>query len=69
MNPIKQLIALSGYSQKDFAQKVGEKEGNLSLYANEKRQISLKKFLQWCEVLGIEDWHNLFEKEKNNTPM
>lgn len=61
ISTIEKLILLAGYSQKDFAKKVGETESALSLYKNGKREISLAKFLNWCKIIKFTNWDQLFE--------
>lgn len=60
MNPIEKLILLSGCTQREFANKVGETEPALSAYKKGRRQISLSKFLGWCKILGFKDWDAIF---------
>lgn len=62
MTTIQKLIHLSGMTQREFAQAVGEDESNISRYANGKRNISLDKFLEWCERINFNQWQKLFSK-------
>ena len=64
---IKLLREKTGYDQKNFAKKLNTSPSRISEYENNKFDISLNKFLKWCEVFEI-DPEMLFKdvKEINN---
>lgn len=53
MNAIEILIKLTRLNQKDFAQAIGVPAPNLSEMKTGKRDISLSRFIEWCEHFGI----------------
>lgn len=63
MNSIGKLILYTSKNQKEFAEKVGEKEPAVSRWKTGKSEITLSRFLKWCEILNFKDWEILFEKE------
>ena len=64
---IKLLREKTGYDQKNFAKKLNTSPSRISEYENNKFDISLNKFLKWCEVFEI-DPEMLFKdvKQINN---
>lgn len=64
---IKLLREKTGLEQKDFAKKLNTYPSRISEYENNKFDISLNKFLKWCDVFGV-DPKTLFKevKEINN---
>ena len=51
---IKSLRKQCGLNQTQFAQKVGTQPTRVSEYETNKHQISLSKFLEWCNKVNVE---------------
>ena len=62
-NPVKKLRQMAGLSQLEMAKIVGEQRPHISRYETGKADISLSKFLTWCDKLGITDFNTLFNDE------
>lgn len=62
-NPIKKLRQMAGLSQLEMAEKVSEAQAHISRYERGKSDISLSKFLTWCDKLDITDFNTLFNDE------
>ncbi len=56
---LKTIRTDTGLSQKEFANRVGLIQGNLSEYESGKRNMNLKKFLEICKIIGVEDFNEL----------
>ena len=41
-------------NQKEFGEKIGESQGNVSHILNSGRALRLDKFVEWCDTFGIE---------------
>ena len=54
---------MAGLSQLEMAEKVSEAQAHISRYERGKSDISLSKFLTWCDKLGITDFNTLFNDE------
>lgn len=64
-NPIKKLRKLSGLTQKKFADKVGTTQSYLSQLENGLFSLNIVTFQEWCETIGVEDYNEVFEINKN----
>lgn len=42
-------------TQSQFAEKLGVDRTRISKYENEKHDLPLGRFLEWCEKLGVEE--------------
>jgi transcriptional regulator with XRE-family HTH domain len=56
---IKELRKQTGLTQKQFAKKVGVNQANISAIENNKYDISLSKFYEWCNLLNITDYNKI----------
>lgn len=56
---LKTIRTNTGLSQKEFANRVGLIQGNLSEYESGKRNMNLKKFLEICKIIGVDDFNEL----------
>jgi len=54
---------MAGLSQLEMAKIVGEQRPHISRYETGKADISLSKFLTWCDKLDITDFNTLFNDE------
>jgi transcriptional regulator with XRE-family HTH domain len=56
---MKALRKESGLSQTQLGNKIGISQGNISDIENNKYDISLSKFCEWCSILEIKDYNKL----------
>lgn len=59
---VKALRKKSGLTQINFAAKLGIAQSNVSELELDKRDISLSKFIQYCNILGIKDYNEILLK-------
>lgn len=60
MKQVKKLIEYTGKTQKEIAEIVGVHQKDVSRYKNGRIKMSVDRFFEWCEKLGVKDY-NIFK--------
>lgn len=60
MKQVEKLLRSTGKTQQEIAELVGVSQQTVSRYQSGKVKMSVDRFFEWCEKLGVKDY-NMFK--------